>query len=119
MQHVLGNKPGAALLKAPRVQTIPHKKKSKSLLLVVLLAAALIVAGAAYYHLRPASTKAETSNKNVTLTGILYAGDNSSAVIDGKIVHEGDTINGAKVIKIHKDKVELARDGETWTQQVE
>ncbi|GAI29692.1 unnamed protein product, partial [marine sediment metagenome] len=38
---------------------------------------------------------------------------------DGKIVHEQDTINGVKVIKIYEDKVEFEKAGERWTQQVE
>lgn len=118
IQHVLGNQPGADIQSAPRVRPISVKKKSNFPLLVVLLAAAVIVAGIAYYHLRPAITKAAPSNKDVALTGILYAGDNSSAVVDGKIVHERDTINGMKVIKIHRDKVEFERAGKRWTQKV-
>jgi len=113
IQHVLGNQPDAGVQSAPRVRPVSKKKKSNSLLLVVLLAAAVIVAGIAYYL-----TKPEPSNKDVALTGILYAGDNSSAVVDGKIVHEEETINGVKVIKIHKDKVEFENAGKTWTQKV-
>jgi len=70
------------------------------------------------------SPKAAVSAKKVTyspneiqLTGILYSEEKSSAIINGEIVKEGDTINGAKVIKIHADGVELERDGVKRTQQ--
>ena len=102
----------------PRVRPISVKKKSNSLLLVVLLGLAVVIVAGTVYYLRPATTKAEPLNKDVALTGILYAEGNSSAVVDGKIVHEEDTINGVKVIKIHRDKVEFERAGERWTQQV-
>jgi type II secretory pathway component PulC len=63
------------------------------------------------------SCRALVSNEQVKLTGILYS-DNPSAIVDGEIVKEGDMINGAKVIKIHRDKVEFEKDGEKWTKRV-
>jgi len=118
IQSVLANQPDAATQSAPRVRPVSGKKKSSSLLLVVLLGLAVVIVAGTVYYLRPATTKAAPLNKDVALTGILYAGDNSSAVVDGKIVHEGETINGVKVIKIHKDKVEFERAGKRWTQKV-
>ena len=113
----MGNQPDSDIQSVPRVRPIPVKKKSSLPLLAVILVAVVIVAGIAYY-LRPAITKAVPLNEQVTLTGILYAGDSSSAVVDGKIVHEQDTINGVKVIKIYEDKVEFEKAGKRWTQQV-
>jgi len=118
IQRVLGNQPDPATQSVPRVRPISGKKKSSSLLLVVLLGLAVVIVGGTVYYLRPATTKAAPSSKQVALTGILYAQGNQSAVVDGKIVHEGDTINGVKVIKIHKDKVEFESAGKTWTQKV-
>lgn len=118
IQRVLGNQPDVAIQSAPRVRPVSEKKKSNSLLLVVLLGLAVVIVAGTVYYLRPATTKAAPSNKDVALTGILYAGDNSSAVVDGKIVHEEETINGMKVIKIHRDKVEFERAGKRWTQKV-
>lgn len=118
IQRVLGNQPDAAIQSAPRVRPVSEKKKSNSLLLVVLLGLAVVIVGGTVYYLRPATTKAAPSSKQVALTGILYAQGNQSAVVDGKIVHEGDTMNGVKVIKIHKDKVEFESAGKTWTQKV-
>ena len=57
------------------------------------------------------------ASKEVALKGILYSEDNPLAIIDGKIVKEGAIIDGIKVVKIHKDRVEFEKDGEKWTQR--
>lgn len=54
----------------------------------------------------------------LALNGILYSEDSPSAIVGNKIVKEGDTVNGAKVIKINKDTVEFEKDGRTWTQKL-
>lgn len=51
--------------------------------------------------------------------GILYSEDNPSAIISTRIVHEGDKIAGATVLKINKNSVEFEMDGKKWTQSVE
>jgi len=53
-----------------------------------------------------------------TVTGILYTIENSSALIDGQIVKEGDTINGATVVKIYRTEVEFRKNGRLWKQRV-
>jgi len=50
---------------------------------------------------------------------ILYSEDNPSAVINGRIVHEGEKIRDASVIKISKDSVEFEMNGKRWTQKVQ
>lgn len=51
--------------------------------------------------------------------GIIYNTEkNSTALIDGMIVGEGDIIYGVSVIKIHSDKVEFEKDGSRWEQHV-
>jgi hypothetical protein len=52
------------------------------------------------------------------LASILYSARVSSVVIDGEILHEGDTIHGVKVVGINEDTVELAKDDERWQQKV-
>jgi len=47
------------------------------------------------------------------LQGIFYRKSNPSAVINGKTVHRGDRIGGAKVVSIGRDSVKLDRNGET------
>jgi hypothetical protein len=48
--------------------------------------------------------------------GILSGEDGFTALIDTQVVSEGDTIDGIKVIKIHRDRVEFEKDGKWWTQ---
>ena len=52
--------------------------------------------------------------------GILYSETKPSIVIDDKrkIVYEGNTIQGVTIVKIHKDKVEFAKNDQRWTQKV-
>jgi hypothetical protein len=63
------------------------------------------------------ATVTETSG---LVKGILYSETRSSAVLADKreIVHEKDTIQGITIVKIHKDKVEFAKDDQRWTQKV-
>ena len=51
---------------------------------------------------------------------ILYSKDLPSTVIsdNNKILHEENTIYGVTIVKIHKDKVEFAKNGQSWTQKV-
>jgi hypothetical protein len=52
------------------------------------------------------------------VTGILYAQENSSILIDGRIVHEGQTIYGVKLLTIRPKAVDFEKDGAVWTQKV-
>lgn len=52
------------------------------------------------------------------VTGLVYS-DKPSAIIDGEIVHEGDTIHGVKVLKIYRDKVEFVKNSNRWKQKVQ
>ncbi len=52
------------------------------------------------------------------ITGIIYAEEKSSATINGKVVHEAETIDGVKVVKIYRDKVEFKENKNRWTQRV-
>jgi len=55
----------------------------------------------------------------IIVKSILYSEDNPSAVISGRIVHEGDKIRNASVIKISRDNVEFEMNGKRWTQKVQ
>ncbi len=54
----------------------------------------------------------------LSVQGILYTEDKSSAVVSNRIVHEGEIIRGATVVKISKDSVEFEMDGKRWIQKV-
>jgi outer membrane biosynthesis protein TonB len=64
-----------------------------------------------------AQTETETFVKLI-VKGILYTEDNQSAVIGNQIVHEGEEIRGATVVKISKDSIEFEMNGKRWTQKV-
>lgn len=85
--------------------------------------AVVIVAGVAYRFWPKAEglwqkVSAAVVSNEVSLTGILYTQDNPLAIVDGKIVHEGDTIGGVRILKIHKDDVEFERSGRQWSQRM-
>ena len=61
----------------------------------------------------------KAASPEYVITSILYSRDNPSAIMsDGTIVREADVIDGAKIAKIYKDKVELEKDGKNWTQKI-
>ena len=60
----------------------------------------------------------EAMNSIGVIKGILHNENNPSALLGTKLVHEGDVISGAKVTKIYRDRVELEKDGFSWTQHV-
>jgi len=56
----------------------------------------------------PAQVEAASVKKtSFRLQQIRVAGDTSSAIINGRLVHEGDSVQGARVVKITSDKVVL------------
>ncbi len=50
--------------------------------------------------------------------GVLYVEEDSSVLIDDRIVKEGEIIYGVKVVKIDKNEVEFSKTGKTWKQRV-
>ena len=84
-------------------------------LVVGVLLAAMVV-----YYVWVAKGKEEVpeSPEPGVVTGITYAEEEPSAIVGYEIVHEGDTIHGVKIVKIYRDKVEVEKDGERWTQGV-
>ncbi|MHC4157580.1 MAG: hypothetical protein ACYSSO_00730 [Planctomycetota bacterium] len=64
-------------------------------------------------------TIAQSETGKLVVRGIVYSEDNPSAVIDDQIVHEGDRILDATIIKINKNSVEFEINGKRWTQKVQ
>ncbi len=56
---------------------------------------------------------------NLIVKGIVYSRDNPAAVVGNQIVHEGDIISGASIIKIHQDNVEFELNDKRWAQKVQ
>jgi hypothetical protein len=96
----------------------------KTKTLFCLLAQVAVIAGMATYYFwtaektEPISESATTTATTTRglITGIMCTEEYSSAIIDGEIVREGDTIHGVKVVKIYKDKVEFEKGSKRWAQ---
>lgn len=61
-----------------------------------------------------------TTKREVTygvVGAIVYAEDNPSVIIDSRLLKEGQTIHGVKIIKIHEAAVEFEKDSRRWTQK--
>lgn len=53
-----------------------------------------------------------------TITGIAYSENSASALLNSEIIHEGDIIQGIKVVKIRKGAVDFEKNGNRWTQRI-
>ncbi|MGA1980451.1 MAG: hypothetical protein ABSG99_07835 [Sedimentisphaerales bacterium] len=51
--------------------------------------------------------------------GIVYSRDNPCAAIGDQIVHQGDKILDAVIVKINESSVEFEANGKKWTQKVQ
>jgi len=109
-------------------RSIPSSKKSVKLRLFLMV---IVVLGIVVYYLWTADLispilESLPTNKVLVkapleqgwLTSIVYSEEDASAMVSDRIVHEGDMVNGYKVVKIHRDKVEFEKNGEIFTKQV-
>ena len=64
-------------------------------------------------------TAARSDIEGLAVRGIVFSEDKPSAVINGKIVRQGDIISGATIIKINRNNVEFEIEGKRWTRQVQ
>jgi len=66
------------------------------------------------------AAQAETPKiEELIVKGILYSKDSPAAFIGTQIVHEGDKISDATVVKIDRDAVFLEMNGKRWTLKVQ
>ncbi|UCF43543.1 MAG: hypothetical protein JSV99_01040 [Planctomycetota bacterium] len=65
------------------------------------------------------STTTEVKTSELVVRGIVYSEDNPSAVVGNEIVHEGEEVMGAMVVKINSDSVVFKMNDKEWTQKVE
>jgi Type II secretion system protein B len=59
-----------------------------------------------------AEQPAASGSPQLALQGITYASDNRDAMINGVTVHEGEEIEGARVVAIENRRVTLTRNGQ-------
>ncbi|MHC4508275.1 MAG: hypothetical protein ACYTAO_04850, partial [Planctomycetota bacterium] len=55
----------------------------------------------------------------LVVTAITYSEDVKLAVVGTEMLREGDTVQGAIIVKINQDSVEFEKDGKRWTQPVQ
>jgi hypothetical protein len=55
----------------------------------------------------------------LVVKGIVYSQNKPSAIINNQIMTEGQTINGATIVRITKETVEFKSNDKQWTQQVQ
>lgn len=53
------------------------------------------------------------------IKGIVYSEEKASAVIGADIIHEGDTLQGATILKIARTYIEFEMNGHRWKQTVQ
>jgi hypothetical protein len=58
------------------------------------------------------------STSKVKVTGIMYYDENPAALISGRVVYEGDVVEGCKVVKIHEDRVDFQKNGNQFTEKL-
>ncbi|MHC4911630.1 MAG: hypothetical protein ACYTE5_01335 [Planctomycetota bacterium] len=58
------------------------------------------------------------ANSKVKVTGIMHYDENPAALVSGKVVYEGDVVEGCRVVKIHEDKVEFQKNGSYFTKKI-
>ena len=64
------------------------------------------------------STERGSGVGSLIVKGVLYSSDKPAAIVSNKIVHVGDIISGATIVKINLNSVEFEKDGKKWTQKV-
>ncbi len=52
------------------------------------------------------------------VTSIGHSGNKYMITMNRKILFENDEVDGARIVKIYKDRVELEKNGKSWTQYV-
>lgn len=70
-------------------------------------------------RLKEDQLKPEPKSTHGLVTGIVYSANKPSAVVDHKIVHEGDVMYGTTVVKIYRDSVKFSKKNKNWEQKVQ
>ena len=70
-------------------------------------------------QINSAAVAASLDAAKFIVKGIVYSEDKPAAVVDGRIVHQGDKVFDADVVKINRDSVEFETNGKRWIQKVQ
>ncbi|MHC4705616.1 MAG: hypothetical protein ACYS8I_00825 [Planctomycetota bacterium] len=89
-----------------KVGTI-RRKVTRALLVALLVVLVLVVIQSFFVDIQGLLVERIVAGGSLRVKGILYDKGNSSALVNKRIVHEGDEISGAIVTKINRDSVEF------------
>lgn len=64
----------------------------------------------------PTDTPEKT--EEIIIKGIIFSEEDPSVIIGIDILHEGDKVSGATIVKINQNSVEFEMNGKKWTQKV-
>jgi hypothetical protein len=70
-------------------------------------------------QLKEDMVKPEPKPTRGLVTGIVYSANKPCAVVDRKLVHEGDVISGITVVKISRDSIKFSKKNKNWEQKVQ
>jgi hypothetical protein len=56
--------------------------------------------------------------EGVHISAIFYSGSSNSAIVDGKILSEGDSLDGKQIVKIDRESVHLAEGKNTYVARI-
>jgi hypothetical protein len=96
----------------------PYKKTKCLLLLAANLVIWIVVYNVWAGEARIPIWEFLTANRGM-VTGIMYHQENPCAIVFGEVVHEGDSIEGYKVVEIRREEVEFEKDGESLIKRVD
>ncbi|MEW6170712.1 MAG: general secretion pathway protein GspB, partial [Candidatus Omnitrophota bacterium] len=65
------------------------------------------------------STPLLSTLPSLVLNGIFFKDDQAYALINNQVFKENDAINGARIIAIHPDSVDLVFEGRNFTLRIE
>lgn len=64
-------------------------------------------------------TSVTSGSGDLVVRGIVFSQNKPSAIINGEILTEGQSINGVTIVRITKEAVEFKSNDKQWTQQVQ
>jgi len=118
----------ASTSQASESTNAPRMSKGKFLLLALANIIVLVFAGRSLLDWKGAAIaeavglKSESVAKILpgkgVISGILHNGENPAIIIDGRVLHEGDTFGDYKIVKIHPDRVDIETHGKNITKTV-
>ena len=98
-----------------------HRYSGLQKIALLTLAVVNVILWAFVYEVWPGKEPPVAGSSHTALgsiTGIMYSENKPSAIMHGKEVHQGDVVDGYKVMKIGRREVVFEKDGRVISKQV-